>query len=272
MAAIAVSNDPSAAVLFRQFAATTSFELVQLAVLGLGVMRDVKAIQILQGALGAPSLSVKRAACMALVAIGTVDALEIVARTLLNGEEEVRRAAAEALANDSGEGHAMLRDGLTMADIVLRQSVAYGLGRVNEPWAIEALKKLQVDDDQWIVRNAATEVLDADRDIANRAPHKLASPSEIPWLIEFAGKQGVGISPGASATDILLLALKGDDPDTRLAALPYLKNTPSEGVITQLYAAMFKDDPELREYAYYALWEMGISGVKLPNPSQYGFG
>ena len=272
MAAFAVSNDPGAATLFRQISTTTSFELVRLAILGLGVIKDVKSINVLEGALGAPSLSVKRAACMALVAIGTVDALEIVARTLLNGEEEVRRAAAEALANDSGEGHAMLRDGLTISDIVLRQSVAYGLGRVKEPWAIEALKKLQVEDDQWIVRNAATEVLDADKNIASRAPRKLPAPSETAWLIEFAGKQGVGISPGTSATDLLLLALKGDNPDARLAALPYLKNTPSEGVITQLYAAMFKDDPELREYAYHVLWEMGISGVKLPNPSQYGFG
>jgi HEAT repeat protein len=91
-------------------------------------------------------------------------------------------------------------------------------------------------------------------------------------LIKFAGKQGVGIPPGSPATDILLLALKSDDPEARLAALPYLKTTPTEGVIAQLYAAMFKDDPELREQAFYVLWEMGISGVKLPNPSQYGYG
>lgn len=272
MAAFAVSNDAGAAALFRQFAVTTSFELVQLAILGLGVIKDVKAIKILETALGAPSLSVKRAACMALVAIGTTEALEIVARTLLNGEEEVRRAAAEALANDTGEGHAMLRDGLTIFDIVLRQSVAYGLGRVKEPWAMEALRKLQLEDDQWIVRNAATEVLDADTNIAARALRRPPAPSETPWLIKFAGKQGVGIPPGSPATDILLLALKSDDPDARLAALPYLKTTPTEGVIAQLYAAMFKDDPELREQAFYALWEMGISGVKLPNPSQYGYG
>jgi HEAT repeat protein len=176
------------------------------------------------------------------------------------------------LANDPTEGHAMLRDGITISDILLRRAVAYGLGRVNEPWAIEALQKIQIEDDQWVVRNAATEVLDSKTSAGSRAPHKLKAPSESPWLIEFAGKQGVGISPGVPATDILLLALKSEDSDTRLAALPYLKFTPNEGVIKQLYDAMYKDDPELREGAYNVLWELGTSGVKLPHPNQYGYG
>lgn len=272
MAAFVVSNDPSAAAMFRQFAASLSFELVQLAVLGSGAMRDTKAVSTLENALEAPSLSVRRAACMALVAIGTNESLEIVAQTLLSGDEDIRRAAGEALANDSNEGYSILRDGTTINDILLRRAVVYGLGRVPHTWAMDTLKKLQVEDEQWVVRNAATEVLDAKANLNSLAPSKLRPPSDTPWLIEFAGKQGMGISPGVPATDILLLALKGEDPDARMAALPFLKYTPTEGVITQLYAAMYKDDPELREAAYNTLWEIGLSGVKLPHPSQYGFG
>lgn len=272
MAAFVVSNDPNAAALFRQFETTLSFELVQLAVLGSGAIRDTKAIEVVERALEAPSLSVRRAACMALVAIGTNEALESVAHTLLNGDEDIRRAAGEALANDPNEGHAMLKDGITISDILLRRAVVYGMGRVNEPWALEALQKIQIDDDQWVVRNSATEVLEAKANVGLRAPRKLKAPAESPWLIEFASKQGMGISPGTPATDILLLALKSDDPDTRLAALPYLKFTPNEGVITQIYSAMYKDDPELREAAYNTLWEIGTTGAKLPHPSQYGFG
>jgi HEAT repeat protein len=272
MAAFVVSNDPNAAPLFRQFETTLSFDLVHLAVLGTGAIRDGKAVKIMEGATSAPSLAVRRAACMALVAIGTTEALEAVAHTLLNGDEDLRRAAGEALANDPSDGHAMLKDGITMSDILLRRAVVYGLGRVNEPWAIEALQKIQIDDDQWVVRNSATEVLEYRTNISSNAPRKLKAPSESAWLIEFAGKQGMGISPGAPATDVLLLALKSEDPDTRLAALPYLKFTPNEGVVAQLYGAMYKDDPELREAAYNILWELGASGTKLPHPSQYGFG
>jgi len=72
-------------------------------------MRDIKSMNFWKVFLHTPSASARRAACLALVAIGTNEALEIVARTLLNADEELRRAAAEALANDPGEGHAMLR-------------------------------------------------------------------------------------------------------------------------------------------------------------------
>jgi len=166
----------------------------------------------------------------------------------------------------------MLKDGITINDILLRRAVAYGLGRVNEPWALEMLKTIQIQDEQWVVRTAATEVLDSKTSAGSLAPRKLKAPSESPWLIEFAAKQGMGISPGVPATDILLLALKSEDADTRLAALPYLKYTPNEGVIAQIYDAMYKNDPELREAAYNILWELGTAGVKLPHPNQYGYG
>jgi HEAT repeat protein len=271
LAAFIVSNDSGSAALFRKFANTFSFELVQLAALGCGAVKDMKAIPILEKMLEAPSISARRAACIALVAIGSNEALEIVAHVLLNADEDLRRAAAEALANHPGEGHAMLKDGVTLKDILLRRAVMYGLARVDEPWAIELLQQAQVQDDQWVVRNAAAESLESRSNLAQRAPRKLKAPSQSPWLIEFAGKQGLGISPGRPATDLLLQALKDEDPDIRLAALPYLKQTPTEGVIGQLYNAMYKDDPELREAAYHILWEIGASGVKLAHPSQYGF-
>jgi HEAT repeat protein len=271
LAAFTTSNDPSASALFRQLMTSLSFELVQLAALGSGATRDPKAIQLLKSTMHAPDQSTRRAACLALVAVGTTEALETVADVLLTADEDLRRAAAEALANDSNEGHAMLKEGATLQDVLVRRSIVYGLARIQEPWAQETLQKLQLEDDQWAVRNAATEVIDASGKEGNpRIPHPLKTPSESPWLIEFAGKQGMGISPGEPATDILLLALKGDEPEARLSALPYLKNTPTDGVITQLYNAMYRDDPELREATYQTLWELGAAGIKLPDPTQFG--
>ncbi len=269
MAAFVYSNDPNALKLFRQFSTSLNFELVQLAVLGSGALKDPKALDGLENALKAPSLSVQRAVCMALVAIGTNDALEIVAHTLLNGEEEVRRAAGEALANDPKEGHAMLRDGITLDDLLLRRSAVYGLGRVKQPWALELIKRAQVEDEQWVVRNAASEILDATTITGAYAPRKLPTPAETPWLVEYAAKKGMGISPGAPATDLLLMALKDDELEVRIAALPYLKFIPKKEVIAEIYGAMYKDDPELREVAYSILWELGASGLKLPHPNEY---
>jgi HEAT repeat protein len=270
VAAFAWSGDPGAAPLFRQFLQTTSFELLQLATLGCGAIRDAKAVEQIAGILYAPSLSAQRAACLALVAIGSSPAMEAVARALLHGEEDLRRAAAEALANDPGEGHAMLKDGVTLTDILLRRAVVYGLARVDEPWAIEILQRIQVDDEQWVVRNSATEVLDSKNAPNPRIPRPLTPPAETPWLIEFAGKQGLGISPGSPATDILVAALKSDIEEERLAALPYLERTPTGGVIASLYHAMDRDDPELREAVFLVLCELAASGVELPKPQQFG--
>lgn len=273
LSALVTSEDPGAALLFRKFLNTLSFELMALAALGSGAVRDVKAVSSLIGILETPSSSARRAACLALVSIGTTEALEGVAQALLHGDEELRRAAAESLANDPGEGHAMLRDGATMKDILLRRAVVYGLARVHEPWADQLLETVRVDDDQWVVRNSAHEVLES-RSIAAdpRVPRPLQPPSACPWLIAFAATQGIGISPGAPATDVLLAALKSPKVEERLAALEYLKQTPTDGIIKGIYGVMFGDDSEAREAAYLALWEIGASGYKLPHPSQYGFG
>lgn len=272
LAAFVYSNDPAVATLFRQFMKTLSFELVKLSALGSGALHDAKSISALNNTLSAPSMSARRAACLALVALGSNDALEIVAKTLLNADEDLRRAAAESLANDPIEGHAMLKDGATLTDILLRRAVVYGLARVNEPWATEALQKMQVEDDQWVVRNSASEVLEAQHSNQDpRVPRLLKAPSETPWLIEFAGSQGTGISPGSPATDVLMAALKSQKEEVQLGSLAYLKKNPTDGIIREIYGAMYGNDSELREAAYITLWEIGASGYKLPHPTQYGY-
>jgi HEAT repeat protein len=272
MAAFVMSGDPGAATLFRQFLSSRSFELIPLAALGSGAMKDVKAIDALEEVMQAPSGAVRRAICLALVAIGTGKSLEGVARALLQGDEELRRAAAEALANDPHEGHSMLKEGATLADIMLRRAVVHGLARIDQPWAIETLQTIQVQDDQWAVRNLANQYLEQMGKIDPRVPRQLKIPSEAPWLIEFAGKQGVGIPRGGPATDVLLSAFKSGETEQRLAALPYLKRVANEGIIGALYNAMYGEDAEIREAAFYAVEEIGSNGTKLPHPNQFGLG
>jgi HEAT repeat protein len=272
MAAFVVSGDPGAATLFRQLLSSRSFELIPLAALGSGALNDVKAINALEELMQAPVGSVRRAVCLALVAIGTEKSLESVARALLQGDDELRRAAAESLANDPVEGHAMLKEGATLEDIMLRRAVVNGLARVEQPWAVELLQHMQVEDDQWAVRNLANQYLEQMSQIDPRVPRKLTVPSESPWLIEFAGKQKMGVPRGGPATDILLSAFKLGDTEERLAALPYLKRVANEGIVGALYQAMYGEDPEVREAAFYAIEEIGADGFKLPHPNQFGLG
>jgi HEAT repeat protein len=272
MAAFVTSGDPGAATLFRQLLSARSFELLPLVALGSGALRDVKAIDALEELMQAPSGAVRRAICLALVAIGTEKSLEAVARALLQGDEELRRAAAEALANDPVEGHAMLKDGATLKDILVRRAVVHGLARVGQPWAIETLQRMQVEDDQWAVRNLANQYLEQLQNIDSRVPRPLTTPSESAWLIAFAGKQKMGIPRGGPSTDVLLSAFKQGDTEERLASLPYLKRVANEGIIAALYGAMYGEDPEVREAAFLAVEEISANGTKLPHPNQFGLG
>ena len=273
MAAFVTSGDPGAATLFRQLLGTRSFELLPLAALGSGAMRDTKAVDALEEVLQAPSGAVRRATCLALVAIGTEKSLEAVARALLQGDDELRRAAAEALSNDPKEGHAMLKEGATLADdIMVRRAVVHGLSRIHQPWSVELLQKIQVEDDQWAVRNLATQYLEQMAHVDPRVPRKLKSPAESPWLIEFAGKQGMGVPRGGPATDVLMSAFKVGDTEERLASLPYLKRVANDGVIGALYNGVYGEDPEVREASFYAIEEIAANGIKIPHPNQFGLG
>jgi HEAT repeat protein len=272
MAAFVTSRDPGAATLFRQLLGSRSYELLPLAALGSGALRDAKAQDLLEEILQAPNGAVRRATCLALVALGSEQSLEAVARALLQGDEELRRAAAEALANDPVEGSAMLKEGATMADIMVRRAVAHGLARVDEPWSAETLQRMQLEDDQWAVRNLATQYLEQKAHLDPRVPRRLKVPSETPWLIEYAGKQGMGIPSGGPATDVLVDAYKHGDTEQRLAALPYLKRIADEGIIGALYNGMYGEDPEVREASFYAIEEIAANGVRIPHPTQFGLG
>jgi HEAT repeat protein len=273
MAAFALSGDPNASALFRQLMRAPSNELRQLAALGAGLTHDSKAVDGLINLIAASQEAAARpAACLALVEIGTSQALEAVATSLMRGDEEIRTNAAEALANHPTEGHEALKEGITSQDILVRRAIVYGLARVNEPWAIELLEKVQLDDEQWVVRNVAVELLTSRLHPDPHIPHKLTPPAETPWLIEFAGKHGMGVIPGQPATDVFLLALKDSSHEYANAALNYLRYAPSAKVLPALYPHLYGTDPELKESVYQVLAEMAYGGATLPNPMQFGLG
>lgn len=272
MAAFALSGDPSREALFRQLMAAPSNDLRRLAALGAGLSKDAKAVDYLVNVMANSQGSAQQAACLALINIGTNPALEAVATALLQGDELLRVTAAEALANHPTEGREALREGIASKDIVLRRAIVFGLARVHETWATQLLEQVQVQDEQWAVRNVAVEVLEARQQPNPHIPHRLKAPAETPWLIEFAGKYGMGIVPGQPATDIFLLALKDENPEYRPAALNYLRHVPTEGVLAALYPHLFGTDLELKEGVFQILSEMALSGVRLPPPQQFGLG
>ncbi len=273
LCALIQCGDAGVAFPLRQLLEEQDNDLLILAAFGCGALQDNQAIELLSIQLSNKSPNVRRAACLALVNIGTTTAIDRVASALLHGDDNLRRAAAEALANHPGEGYLMLKEGAELKDdILVRRAVVYGLGRIPEPWAEHLVDRLQTEDDQWAVRTAAAEVIEARLILNPHIPQRLSSPTETPWIIAFAAKQGLGVSPDKPPTDLLLTALKTGTEEEKLASLAYLRMIPVEGVFGALYQTMYGGEPTLREAVFQTFAEMAARGVDVPDPVQFGVG
>jgi HEAT repeat protein len=184
----------------------------------------------------------------------------------------LRRSAAEALANHPEEGYPALEEGSAMDDLMVRRSVVFGLLRVNQPWAIQILDKLQLEDKEWIVRNAANQAMEELKRPNAFIPHPLPPLTEAPWLVTFASKLGMGVAPGKPAVDLVLQALKNGDEDQRLAALDYLRLHANAENVHNIYHLYFGEVEEMREAAFNALWVVAAAGVSLPSPRNLAWG
>lgn len=267
LAALVRINDDGIRILLRQLLDSEDPDLLQLCILGVAILKDIKSIEKISGLLVHKSPNVVRAACLGLVTIGTQAALDQVANLLLHAEKEFRKIAAEALANDPYEGHSMLREGASLDDFLVRWAVVYGLGRISNSWAIDLISKLRLEDDQWIVRNAANEVMERKLHPIQPIPKRLPPPSECPWLIAFAAQKGLGISPTSPATEILLLALTEGTELEKLASLDYLRISSSPKIFPIFYRFLQSNDLIMREAIFRTLWEMAARGVIIPEPN-----
>jgi hypothetical protein len=193
------------------------------------------------------------------VGIGNHAALEAVADALINGDEDLRLYAAEALANHPEEGFPTLREGATLDDILVRRAVVAGLQRVRQPWAVEALQKIEIKEEQWVVKNAATRALELIALPHPRIPQPLPALSQTAWFIAYAGEQGIGVVPGKPAYELLLKALREGKEEQQLAALDYLRQRGDDTAVDSISQVMRSGSIEVREAAYNTLWHLSAT-------------
>ena len=263
-AAMAFSGDEGVSIYFRQLLKAGHSNLKQLGALGCGVLADKKSIEELNNILHEESPTSIRSASLALAAIGDKQSLEILASSLLNGSEPMRRYAAEALANNPIEGHPALQEGSRMEDLLVRRSVIFGLIRLDQPWARKIVENLQLDDNEWVVRNAAIQAFDELQRKNNYAPQPLPDLTEVQWLINYATKIGTTVAPGKPAEELVYKALMNGNEDEKLNALEYCRNKCNPESMNLIFNTYSKSSGDLRNAAYYVLWLMAIAGIKLP--------
>lgn len=80
----------------------------------------------------------------------------------------------------------------------------------------------------------------------------------------------MGVLPGSDAIDVLMMVLNSGSEEDQIAALSYLRNHPTESVITAIYELLYGNREAVHEAALLALWWINLSGIQLPNPAQSG--
>ncbi|MBC8506492.1 MAG: HEAT repeat domain-containing protein [Anaerolineales bacterium] len=269
MTNLARTKDPDISTLFRHMLKSAKTSVRHLAALGSGFHRDTQAVDVLIQLLN-DQPSVSRAASLALVNIGTQPALEAIASALLQGSEDVRHAAAEAFANHPEEGYPTLREATSIDDLLVRRAAITGLRRIREDWAIQLLEEMQIEDAQWVVKNAAAQAME---DINNATFHIPKTPlplPELPWLISFAAERGVGVSPGEPALKMLIQVLQQGNEDEQMAALFQIHMRGIARVFPAIFDQYCGSDIELREMAYNTIWQLAANGEDIPSTVQYG--
>ncbi len=262
--ALVQAAEPTAAVLFRRLLKMDAASTRLLSAIGLGGLHDEESVSTLVDIMSHDrELLVRQAACLGLVGIGTEAALEALGRALLEAEEGVRLAAAEALSCHPDEGYGMLRDAAEVNNLLTRRAAVFGLSRVPEDWALKILEKVQIDDEQWVVRGAAAEANERRRNPPWRIPTPVREPSELPWLVAFAARVGSGMAAGRAAMEMLRRAISSGTVEEQIAALETLAWLDGSEFRIELNNALRSDQPFLRDAAFESLWRQAAPGVLL---------
>lgn len=216
-------------------------------------------------------MEVQLAAGMALGAVGTEEALETMLIAFTEGSEQVRQAMAEAFAAMPGEGYAILHEAVEDQDMMLRRASVFGLRRIRTTWALIAIYRAFLEDEQWYVRSAAQQAFQEIQYGRSESPTvAYPQPWAIPWLAEWAASRGETMPAGEGAQQMLLRALQEGEPSIRALAAVNLGQLGLATMTKALYNALRDRQDDVRSAAHKGLAHLQMQiGQPFPIPA-YG--
>jgi HEAT repeat protein len=198
--------------------------------------------------------AVREGAVRAMATLGIDAAQRRLEQMLLEGDDELRLIVGEVLAKCGNEGVNFLREVAESEDVMIRRAAVVGLGLVG---ARDVLERAVRDDEQWIVRSAATSALE---EIERRQKNAGIPPppevEQLPWLISWAAGRGEGVGLGEAARLMLRRALSEGDETVRLVAARVLARIGQPDDIEALRAALTDPDRDVVDAAAEALSEL----------------
>jgi len=261
VAAFVHSGDPSIARLFKSLFSSPSPVMKRLSLLGAGASGDTTLVPDILPFLADPSEEVRLTACLSLSAIPSESAQSAIAETLMHGDEMMRQAAAEALAHHPQEGKEIIQQALKVSDLLTRRAAVLALLQYREEWAKQLAERVAVEDGQWVVRNVASQVAEVLAQKNPRIPNPVPPPWESSWLISFAAKRGIGVTPNVPPIELLLEALRSSSVEDQKAAMEYARMYPDKQIQTEVYRLSQSMDRSVQDMAFSVLWIWNLWGV-----------
>lgn len=268
-AALLDSRDESTLLVYRRAVRNMSPDIRRLACLAMGALGDAEAIRDLKPLIRDQVMDVQLAAGMALGAVGTEEALEAMVVAFTEGSEQVRQAMAEAFAAMPEEGYPILYEAVEDQDMMLRRAAIFGLRRIRTTWALIAIYRAFLEDEQWYVRSAAQQAFQEIQYGRAQSP-TLPYPSAeaIPWLAEWAASRGETMPTGEGAQQMLLRALQEGEPPIRALAAENLGQLGLANMSKALYNALRDRQENVRAAAHKGLADLQMQiGQPLPIPA-----
>ena len=248
--------------IFQHLLKSSDLDTRRAAAIGSGLIQDLSSVPFLIKQLN-DTFPSSTSACYALSKISSPRSLEAIAEGLLHGNELLRRASAESLAQNRSEGHPALREGISMEDLLVRHAVIHGLSLIPESWAIDIIDKMRIDEDEWVVRDLAQQVFEI-HEVGSPYIPKHQPPAHLTsWLDKFTNKHGLSKPDPENALDSLLIVLESGTAEEKQSAMTYIGRSGDPAFIPHMFDHINSSDLDLKQLAALGMWYCAPPGYKL---------
>jgi len=260
---LATSGDDKTSSIFRYLLSSPDADVRRVAVMGCGYLQDTKSVETIINLLD-DHKEIGQAACLALVNIATPQALEAVAHALLTGDDNLRRAAAESLANHPHEGYPTIKDASELDNLNVRYASVYGLKRIKEKWSMDILEEMRIEEDEWVVRDAAQEAFETLQGSSPFTPSPLQPIHEAPLLKSYASEHDIELNSTQNKYQMLLEILSTGSIEQKFTALYYIQMKGFGSVFPDIYNCLRGDNEEIQRTAANTVWHLSLTGMDIP--------
>lgn len=266
ISAFMFSNDPSFGIILKQIMTNNDINLKKLALLSMGFFTSSQPfLQDGINELSGYSNDLMKYLVLVLSTNSDETNLDSLARLLLSADENIRKLVSQCLANMNEQANDVLKDAITMDDILVRRSAIYGLVHLDDIWVNDVLKKLTVEDSQWVIRDMANQAFEYINTPKLIQPKIKINLHEMNWIIQFAANKNIGISPDSNPTQILSSLLTTGNEMEKRKTLSIIPDFFDYSVYPLLLNLVFSENLQLSNDAIVAIWRIFQSGYDFPS-------